>query len=207
MRVVSLEIKGFRGIKEGAFTFDKNNVLIGESNAGKSTIIEALSLVLGRDRMHFRKLTEHDFFGSDPQPPDRIHIIATIAGFPNNKPDYNSNWFIDKRAVEKWWFKECIYTDSDSCSGDAELCAQIAFCARFDNEDLEVYSLRYFYDANDCDDPFDNETIVQVPKTLLHQLVFSLFLRIVHGIERSHLIQNCSGGSLKLLVIYPPKLY
>ena len=94
MRVVSLKIQGFRGIKEGEFTFEKENVLIGESNAGKSTIIEALSLVLGRDRMHYRQLTEHDFYGSDPKPNDRIHIIATIAGFPQNSPNYNITGFV-----------------------------------------------------------------------------------------------------------------
>ncbi len=172
MRVVNLEIKGFRGIKEGHFTFDKDNVLIGENNTGKSTIIEALSLVLGRDRMHFRQLTEHDFYGSDPQPQDRIHIIATIAGFPNNSPSYNSGWFRDKRAVEKWWLKECIYPDADSCPDDAELCAQIAFCARFDHDDLEVYSFRYFYDSNDSNDPFEDETVVKVPKSILQEIGF-----------------------------------
>jgi predicted ATP-dependent endonuclease of OLD family len=172
MRVVNLEIKGFRGIKEGIFNFDNENVLIGESNAGKSTIIEALSLVLGRDRMHLRQLTEHDFYGSDPKPQDRIKIIATIAGFPKNNPNFNTGWFRDKRAIEKWWFKECVHADSESCPSGSELCAQIAFCARFDHEDLEVYSVRYFYDASENDDPFDQESIVKVPKTLLQQIGF-----------------------------------
>jgi NAD(P)-dependent dehydrogenase (short-subunit alcohol dehydrogenase family) len=44
-----------------------------------------LALLLGRDRL-VRNLTEHDFFGSNPQPEDCITIIATITDFvPNDR--------------------------------------------------------------------------------------------------------------------------
>jgi len=36
MRVVSLEINNFRGVKNGKFNFDGENVLIGESNSGNT---------------------------------------------------------------------------------------------------------------------------------------------------------------------------
>ncbi len=75
MRVVSLKIENFRGIREGFVRFGKHPVLVGDNNTGKTTLIEALALVLGRDRL-VRELTEHDFYGSNPQVPDRIKLVA-----------------------------------------------------------------------------------------------------------------------------------
>lgn len=77
MRVASLKIENFRGIQDGVVHFKKHPVLIGDNNAGKTTLIEALALLLGRDRL-IRELTEHDFYGSNPQPADRIRLVATI---------------------------------------------------------------------------------------------------------------------------------
>lgn len=80
MKVAVLQIENFRGIRSGTVQFHDHTVLIGPNNSGKTTIIEALSLVLGRDRL-VRSLTEHDFFGSDPEAANRIKIIATVTGF------------------------------------------------------------------------------------------------------------------------------
>ena len=85
MRVVSLKIENFRGIRSGFVCFGKHPVLVGDNNTGKTTLIEALALVLGRDRL-VRELTEHDFYGSCPQPANRIKVIATIAGFQADDP-------------------------------------------------------------------------------------------------------------------------
>lgn len=77
MRVARLHIEGFRGIRSGDFALRPKSVIVGPNGCGKSTIIDALSLVLGRARM-VRQLTEHDFTASNPQPADRIRIIATL---------------------------------------------------------------------------------------------------------------------------------
>src|ERR1700737_2023721 len=80
MRVSLLEIKNFRGIKSGKIQFRDHTVLIGPNNSGKTTVIEALAFVLGRDRL-IRTMTEHDFFESAPAPATRITITATLTGF------------------------------------------------------------------------------------------------------------------------------
>jgi hypothetical protein len=49
-----------------------------------------------------RALTEHDFFGGDPQPTDRIRLIATIIGFDGDNPADFPEWFRDDRGVPKW---------------------------------------------------------------------------------------------------------
>jgi putative ATP-dependent endonuclease of the OLD family len=78
MQIADLRIENFRGIRTGHVRFGQHTVFVGPNNCGKTTIVEALALLFGRDRM-VRPLTEHDFFGSDPQPVDRIRLIAIVS--------------------------------------------------------------------------------------------------------------------------------
>lgn len=58
-----IDISGFRGIRQLSLQLDHTTVLIGENNVGKSTILEALQLALGRtatrDKIRF---TEYDHY-------------------------------------------------------------------------------------------------------------------------------------------------
>jgi putative ATP-dependent endonuclease of OLD family len=172
LKVSKLEIENFRGIAKGTILFDDHTVIIGTNNSGKSTIIDALALVLGRDRM-VRQLTEHDFYGSNPSPAERIRIVATITGFEYNDPALHSEWFRLGRAVPKWYDPrsgEVLPEESDDCL----LCAQVAFSARFDRENLTVESIRYFHDDDCVVDPFNDDTVTRVPTRLLSE--FGLFI-------------------------------
>ena len=51
MQIAQLWIQNFRGIREARIAFGSHTVFIGPNNCGKTTIIEALALLLGRDRM------------------------------------------------------------------------------------------------------------------------------------------------------------
>lgn len=63
MRISKLSIKNFRGVAEANLVFPSHAVLIGDNNTGKSTVLEALDLVLGPDRAHrMPPVDEHDFF-------------------------------------------------------------------------------------------------------------------------------------------------
>lgn len=62
MHVVRVRIRNFRGIAEGEVHFDGHTVLVGDNNAGKSTLLEAIDLVLGPERLARRPVVdEHDF--------------------------------------------------------------------------------------------------------------------------------------------------
>ena len=61
VRAARLEITNFRGIRRATLLLPKHGVLIGDNNTGKTTILEALDLVLGPDRLS-RRIDEHDFF-------------------------------------------------------------------------------------------------------------------------------------------------
>lgn len=63
MKICQVEINNFRGIKHASILLPKHAVLIGDNNVGKTTILEAINLVLGPDRLNrFPPIDEHDFF-------------------------------------------------------------------------------------------------------------------------------------------------
>lgn len=173
MIVSSLNIENFRGIRAGFVRFGEHPVLVGDNNTGKTTLIEALALVLGRDRL-VRELTEHDFYGSCPQPADRIKVIATIAGFEADDPEQNSHWFRDGRAVVKWVDEATGHVHALRENLTWKLCCQIAVQARFDQESLAVETIRYFHDHDEPIDPFAEESPVTVPGKLIQELGFYL---------------------------------
>jgi putative ATP-dependent endonuclease of OLD family len=85
VHIVRLKISGFRGVRSADIALGRHTVLIGPNNSGKTTVIEALALLFGRDRL-VRRLTEHDFHGSTPDETTRILCIATVTGFtPNDR--------------------------------------------------------------------------------------------------------------------------
>ena len=172
MQVSLLSIQNFRGIQSGSVRFLPHTVLIGPINSGKTTILEALALVLGRDRP-VSMLTEHDFFGSDPQPADRITIVATVTGFDPEDPSKHPDWFGHDRAVPKWLDRKSGRIIPEQAGPCQSLACQIAFAARFDHESLEVETARYFCDDEQIDVFADNDYI-RVPRKLIRDLGFFL---------------------------------
>ncbi|WP_036321399.1 ATP-dependent nuclease [Microbacterium sp. B24] len=63
MKVRHLRVQNFRGIEDSEIHFKTHTLLVGGNNAGKSTICEALDLVLGPERLYRRPVVdEHDFY-------------------------------------------------------------------------------------------------------------------------------------------------
>lgn len=63
MRAARIKIENFRGIHRATLLLPKHAVLIGDNNTGKTTVLEALDLALGPDRLNRRPpIDEHDFF-------------------------------------------------------------------------------------------------------------------------------------------------
>lgn len=62
MYLTELKIRNFRSIKDIALNFSKGiNILIGENNAGKTTIIDALRICLGYRDQDGLRVTKNDF--------------------------------------------------------------------------------------------------------------------------------------------------
>jgi len=88
MKVARLVLSNFRGIKSAELHFEGHTLLVGSNNVGKSTLFEALDLILGPDRLNrFPPVDEFDFYnarylaeraaeGGEPQPiPLRIEAV------------------------------------------------------------------------------------------------------------------------------------
>ncbi len=172
MHVASLSIRNFRGIREADLVLNKHNVFVGANNSGKTTVIEALALLFGRDRM-VRSLTEHDFFGADPGPTDRIRLTATIVGFKSNDASKHLDWFGPDRAVPKWLHEDSGEMLPEPNSRKSILACQVGFTARFDRTNLEVDTIRYFVDDSDVD-VFEDDSYPAIPSRLLRELGFFL---------------------------------
>lgn len=83
MKVRRLQLENFRSVKEGHVVFSDNTLLVGGNNVGKSTVCEALDLVLGPERLYRRPVVdEHDFHGGryvdDDKHPIEIRIRAVL---------------------------------------------------------------------------------------------------------------------------------
>ena len=66
MKICKVSINNFRGIKSGSVLLDGNSVFVGDNNSGKSTIFEAIDLVMGPDRLSKRPvIDEHDFYAGE----------------------------------------------------------------------------------------------------------------------------------------------
>ena len=92
MVISQLCISNFRGIDLATIEFGQHSVLFGANNVGKSTIVDAIGLVLERDRL-VRILGDYDFFGGLPTPKGRIRMEATLTGFAPDDPDKHHAWF------------------------------------------------------------------------------------------------------------------
>jgi len=94
MRLKEVQIENFRGIRSLRLPLDGLTVLIGENNTGKSTVLEAIRLVLTRGFAVRRgsQFTEYDFHLKDasasPQSADSISITLHFAEAQENEwPD------------------------------------------------------------------------------------------------------------------------
>ncbi len=175
MHIVRLTIRGFRGIQSADIVLGRHAVLVGPNNCGKTTIIEALALLFGRDRL-VRRLTEHDFHGSAPGVGARITIIATVTGFPHNDPQHNTAWFGVDRGVEKWLDPAVKTVRAAPDAQHTELAVQIGFAARFDLDELEAETVRFFVDDEDTlGNPFAEDAYLRTVHTkTLQELGFFL---------------------------------
>jgi len=173
MRIADLRIRNFRGIRVGHIRFDRHTVLSGPNNCGKTTVIEALALLFGRDRM-LRALTEHDFYGGDPQPTDRIQLVATIVDFEGDEPAEHAEWFREDRGIIKWWDPDTGATSATRDQATWRLACQLGFCARFDRPSLDVETIRYFHDDDSVLDVFLEDVATPVPNRLIRDIGFFL---------------------------------
>jgi putative ATP-dependent endonuclease of OLD family len=101
MRLARIKIENFRGVKECEVFFPGHTVLVGDNNTGKSTILEAIDLVLGPERLsRYPVIDEHDFYAGqyldkDANPIDiKVEVVVV---------DLNEKQQRHFRYHLEWW--------------------------------------------------------------------------------------------------------
>lgn len=101
MKIVQLKICNFRGIRSSIINFDGDTVIIGDNNTGKSTVLEAIDLVLGTDRLSRKPIIdEHDFYAGEYISKNQIPIEINIEVVVTDLNDEQQSHF---RNHIEWW--------------------------------------------------------------------------------------------------------
>ena len=147
MRIVRLELANFRGVAEGKVLFPGHTVIIGGNGAGKSTICEALNLLLGPDRLaRSSPIDEHDFFErrylKDGQPiPIELEVVLT---------DLTADVLTRFRTHREYWntatgqLLDEAATPEEVDDGNVVPALRIGFEGVYDIEEDEFKATTYF---------------------------------------------------------------
>lgn len=162
MRVSRLQIENFRGIKKTELHFSGHTLLIGGNNVGKSTICEALDLVLGPDRLNRTPpVEEFDFrnagyLNEDGETPVPIRIEAVLVDLTDD---------IKKLCATnlEFWHKADKRVLGEGEIGNAddpnvELCLRLITVAQYDIEEDQFFA-KTIYGRSDDDDAADPRSI------------------------------------------------
>ena len=171
MKINQVTISNFRGIKSAKILLEEHTVLIGDNNAGKSTILEAIDLVLGPDRLsRLPVIDEHDFYNgiylNENSSPIQIDIEIIVGDlsqeqkrkFSNNLEFWNKETLIlidsppvdeiEKKSVEeviRLAFNGSYDADEDDFMGETYFCSPIDIktkFGKFDKRDCGFLYLR-----------------------------------------------------------------
>jgi putative ATP-dependent endonuclease of the OLD family len=197
MRICRVEIQNFRGIKKARIDFSKHGVLLGANNAGKSTVVEALAILFGRERM-VRQVSDWDFYQGAPKPESRFFIVATVTGFEADDPLLIPEWFVGENLARPIWWNEGTNTTSNEADRPEgfSLAAQIALAGRYDDETCDFELARYFHYGDS--DPF-TDGCSSVPIELIRQC--GVFL-LSSSREWDKLLSFSSSSLLKVIREY-----
>ncbi|HSW64916.1 MAG TPA: AAA family ATPase [Dissulfurispiraceae bacterium] len=168
MRICQLELRNFRGIRQGTVVLPTHTVLLGANNAGKTTLVEAIALLFGREKM-ISPVSDWDFHDGSPKPESRFYIIATLTDFPSNDPADVPDWFLGENVAQPVWWNDTdakVHVEADPPQ-NARLATRVALAGRYDDEACDFETIRYFYYGES--DPFTDGSIL-VPWRLLRDV-------------------------------------
>lgn len=195
MRVTRLSIENFRGIAKAELHFSGHTLLIGGNNVGKSTICEALDLVLGPDRLsRTPPVEEFDFrnanyLAEDGETPVPLRIEAVLVDLTDDIKTLCAANLELWHKTERRLLAEGEIGAADS--PDVEFCLRLITVARYD-VDEDQFVARTFYSSSS--DEIDGE-----PKPIqirVKRAIGFLYLRTIRtgsralSLERGTLLDN-----------------
>jgi putative ATP-dependent endonuclease of OLD family len=160
VHIAKLKITNFRGISSATLYLPKHAVLVGDNNTGKSTILEAIDLVMGPDRLARRPpVDEHDFFRGKYLPEMLEMPVGALAQpAPKSAPEIGVEVVVIELTAEQkarfaayieWWDTAAgkLYDDPNPEGVDqAHITAALRFCfiGRYNEEEDDFEGASYF---------------------------------------------------------------
>lgn len=159
MRIAWLKIENFRGIKLGELLFPPHAVLVGDNNIGKSTVLEAIDLVLGPERLSRRPvIDEHDFYAGNYINTEKLPIPINIELIVTDLNEDQSRHFRDH--VE--WWNETSQTllegppATETDNPEVKVALRVAFSGSYEFEDDDFVGTTYFLSPIKDDGLYDS---------------------------------------------------
>jgi len=141
-------IQNFRGIQKGEVLFTGHSLLVGGNSVGKSTICEAIDLLLGPDRLSRPSpIEEHDFYGRRYLDDDGKTVEISIEGVLTDLTDDVQRRF---RAHIEYWDLESRSLLDETASpehaseSDVLPALRVKFRGRYDAEEDEFRAETFF---------------------------------------------------------------
>jgi putative ATP-dependent endonuclease of OLD family len=162
MRVRRVALQRFRGVRSGTVLFDGDALLVGSNSVGKSTVCEALELVLGPERMFRRPvIDEYDFYAAHYQEVDgvlpevRIEVVLTEleAEAQRRFRSHLRRW-----SPERSDFIAPLPTGAETDEG--EWCLPVLFLGRFNPDEDDFEGSTFFAHPEALADDLTEETTV-----------------------------------------------
>lgn len=165
MKVRRVSITNFRGVQAGYVLLDSRSLLVGGNAVGKSTICEALDLVLGLERLYRRPIIdEYDFYRAnyrsiEPEsalfPEVRIEVVLT------DLSDVAARRFrghLRPWSVEGNDFAPPVIDGAIELA-DGEWCLPIVFIGRFNAEDDDFEGNTFFAHPRRSEGDYDPDEL------------------------------------------------
>lgn len=146
MKICKVAINNFRGVKSGFVLLEGNSVFVGDNNSGKSTIFEAIDLVMGPDRLSKRPvIDEHDFYAGEYLQnghPIEIEIEVIIIDLSEEQLRHFGNFI-------EWWDteKKSLLQGPPASGTDREgvvAALRLQFRGTYNNEEDDFEGQTYF---------------------------------------------------------------
>lgn len=148
MRIRRLRLTNFRSVRDGEVIFPGHTVIIGGNSVGKSTICEALDLLLGPERLsRASPIDEHDFFGrryvNEDGEPIAIKLEAVVT-------DLTEDVLTKYRTHREYWnmttntLLDETATPEDVEADDVVPALRVKFEGNYDIDEDEFRAETYF---------------------------------------------------------------
>lgn len=191
MHISKLNITGYKNVKENStVTFNKGlNILVGENGAGKTTIINALRLMLKENEFSYMNITEDDFYISldKSYSAPRISIDLSFESLNSDEQVTFLTWcnetfnaqlhlVVNSNPNRKGYFKKEIWGGSSKSS-------------IFEEETFECIDCIYLPPLRDAEEKLTNGRRSRLAQLLKKQ----------YGDNKESLVQNVSKFNQKII--------